>query len=171
MRLAFRRRGFQLGLGLGFGAGTQSLRQGMECGVAHGASPLLRHSGGFLVGSGGGNREGELVFQRQAQLLVLGQAPVLTERTAPVFILRVLALEHLKFNYADAGAQLHQTAAPMHQPPTAEGGKLRRGGWLLLAVVVGVVGVSIRGLRPPLPSQFPAGTEGASVPCSSVSFR
>ena len=82
----------------------------------------------------------------------------------------ILAVGHFQLNYPGDGAHLHRAVAPMHHPQAAEGGKLRRGGRLLLAVVAGVAGVSIRGLRPQLPSLSPAETGGASVLYSSVSF-
>ena len=88
-----------------------------------------------------------------------------------MFIRRVLTVEHPQFHHADAGAQLHRAAMPMHQPLAAVGGKPRRGGPLLLAVVVGVVGVSTRDLRLRFPVQSPAMTGAALVQSSSVAFR
>ena len=113
------RRSFQGPLYAGFSSGSEPLGQGVQRRVIHRNTPFARHGGGLFIRVGGGDGEGQFVFQGQAQLLMAGQSPMFAYRTTPVPVARILAVEHFEFNDAHTGAQVHRAGAPMHQFPSA----------------------------------------------------
>ena len=135
---AFGRHTGQGGLGAGFRFGAEFLAQGVQAGGGDAHAPFVRHGGGFGIRRGGGDSEGQLVFQGQAQLLMRAQAPMLADGAAPVPVARILTVQHTQFNHTDAGAQMHRSGAPMHRLAPAVGGKSRRAGRRFPAGVVGV---------------------------------
>ena len=118
LRLRVPRAGFpSCSCGLGFGTGAQTLGQGVQRRVDRRDSPLLRQSGGFLIGGRGRDGKGQLVLQCQTELLVAGQSPVFAHRTAPMSVGSDPGRGgHFQFNHPGDGAQLHRAVAPMHQP-------------------------------------------------------
>src|SRR5437867_663870 len=99
------------------------------------------------------------------------QPPLLSHRTTPMTVGGILSIPYFQLNDADAGAQLHRTAPPMHSWASAQGEKPRHGGRLLLAAFVEAAAASIRGLQLPLPIRSPVTDASGLVPSSSLSFR